>query len=442
MDKHTMVDLALTAEDSAEVIDKEGWWGNPFLEANEITGVYKAPSISAIVWWLEHPDMGLSRVRYNVLASVIDAELLPWNPERHTWTDADTSFVFASLQDKTKNLVKNERAVFHALVILAHKRKYDPLLDMLDSIDVWDGVQRAETLLIDFLGAEDTQYTRAVTRHMLNGALMRAFHPGCKYDEVIVLSSMTQGIGKSTLLRKLAMDDSYYTDCLGNIKTKEAAENIQGCWIVEIGELESLRKREVETVKLFLSRQDDRYRTPFARFAERHPRRCIFVGTTNSTAFLADRTGNRRFLPVACNVSNARLNIFDSEINHHIQQVWAEVIKEFKETGALPLELPPNVRNAADMQRESFSVDDPKEGLIVAWLQNECRPGQRICILEVMANVFEIPKSEANKPVNKALQNEISQILDRVPALKRLKGKPKHSDLYGQTRCWEYHLGA
>lgn len=436
---------AQAAEDGAtvtpaEVLEAKGFLdGNPHLVWSDRKGFYLAPNVPAVVWWLEHPSLGLSHVRYNVLEGQIDAELLPWNPRPHAWTDADTAFLYAELQKRTYNLMQSRADMLDALLIVAHKREYDPLLDMLDALDDWDGTRRAETLLVDFLGAPDTPYVRAVTRHVMNGAVMRAYHPGCKFDEAAILVGDQGGL-KSTFVRKWNMDDKYFTDNLGNIATKEASENLQGRWIIEIGELESLRKREVETVKQFVSAQEDRYRAPYARFSETRPRRCVFVGTTNSTSFLADRTGNRRFLPVACDISRARLDLFAPATDEHVKQAWAEILTEYRKRERLPLVLPEEVYEVAEQQRDMYSVTDPREGLVVAWVEGHCRPGERVCILQLLEGVFNIPRSEASKSVSKALVNEVSQMLDRLPMFERLPGRPKHSDEYGQQRCWEYRL--
>lgn len=258
--------LAAEAEAACnvELVDPPAFWDNPFLDRTKQR--VKPPSVSALIWWLEHPDMGLSHVRYDEIDGQIKAELLPWDSHPHAWTDTDSCFLFDMLQRSTDGLVKSRPDVSDALVIVAHKRKYNPLLDMLESLPEWDGKPRAETLLIDFLGAEDDAYTRAATMHFLRGAIMRAYRPGCKFDECLVLMSSRQGIGKSTLLNKLAMSDDFYTDSLGNLKNKDAPENMRGKWIVEVSELESLRKSEVETVKSFLSKRVDRFREPYAKF--------------------------------------------------------------------------------------------------------------------------------------------------------------------------------
>ncbi|WP_223144664.1 virulence-associated E family protein [Corynebacterium poyangense] len=157
---------------------------------------------------------------------------------------------------------------------------------------------RVDTLLVDYLGAEDSAYTRAVTRKTLCAAVKRVWEPGSKFDSMLVLNG-PQGIGKSTLIAKLA--GQWFSDSLNlsDTKDKTAAEKLQSYWILEVGELAGLRKTEVETLRSFLSRQNVIYRAALGRRATPHPRQCMFFSTTNAeSGYLRDTTGNRRFWPV------------------------------------------------------------------------------------------------------------------------------------------------
>src|SRR5690606_25111515 len=133
------------------------------------------------------------------------------------------------------------------------------------------------------LGAEDSEYVRMVTRKTLMGAVARVTRPGCQFDQVLTLVGR-QGIGKSTLLKKLGRDG--YSDSFGNIQTKEAVECIQGVWIMELGELAGLKKIEVESIKHFITKKDDTFRPAYGRNTVTYPRQCIFIGTTNNKDFL------------------------------------------------------------------------------------------------------------------------------------------------------------
>ena len=184
-----------------------------------------------------------------------------------------------------------------AFAVLQDSRAFHPILDYLRGLEPWDGTPRVETLLVDYLGAPDTAYVRAVTRKILCAAVRRLFEPGCKFDNILVISG-PQGVGKSTLLSRLGM--SWFSDSLtlSDMNDKTAAEKLQGAWILEIGEMAGMKKADLEKVKAFLTRQDDKYRASYARRVTNHPRQCVFFGTTNEAGYLRDVTGNRRFWTV------------------------------------------------------------------------------------------------------------------------------------------------
>ena len=237
-------------------------------------------------------------VAYNALkVRLVALHDLPWRKvmdpvNGDTWADSDDTRLFQFLEEEYG--VTGENKIRNGLLNAANDNIIHPIKNYLEGL-TWDGVPRLGTLLVDYLGAEDTAYTRAVTRKTFMAAVARIFEPGCKFDYVLVLAG-PQGRGKSTLVAK--MSNGWYTDSLAGIGTKEAYENIQGYWLVELGELAAMRKIEIETIKNFISKQVDSYRAAYGRRVEDHPRQCIFIGTTNSTAFLRDDTGNRRFWPV------------------------------------------------------------------------------------------------------------------------------------------------
>jgi putative DNA primase/helicase len=222
-----------------------------------------------------------------------------------------------------------------------------------------------DTLLIDYLGAEDNAYVRAVTRKTLCAAVRRVQEPGVKFDTMLVLNG-PQGIGKSTLISRLAGE--WFSDSLnlGDTKDKTAAEKLQGYWILEIGELAGLRKAEVETLRSFLSRQNDIYRAAFGRRATPHPRQCIFFGTTNAeSGYLRDTTGNRRFWPVKTPGGGSK---HSWDINtEEIEQIWAEVLVYVNAGERLYLSAAENML-AKDEQRNAMESDDEREGLVRMYL--------------------------------------------------------------------------
>lgn len=213
--------------------------------------------------------------------------------------------------------------------------------------------------------ADDNAYTRAVTRKTLCAAVCRVQRPGCKFDSMLVLNG-PQGIGKSTLIARLAGE--WFSDSLSlnDTKDKTAAEKLQGYWILEIGELAGLRKTEVETLRSFLSRQNDIYRACFGKRATPHLRQCVFFGTTNAeTGYLRDTTGNRRFWPVKTPGSKTR-HSWDLD-EHEISQIWAEVLEYVNAGEKLYLDANLDIY-AKEEQREAMESDE-REGLVRKYLE-------------------------------------------------------------------------
>ena len=247
---------------------------------------------------------------------------LPWNdsPEVRDWTDNDD----AGLRHYIEKGVRRDRKgpISDAVSLCCHRNKINAVQDYLKSLPEWDGVPRVETLYIDYLGAADSAYTRAVARTSLTAAVARAMIPGIKYDYMPVLAG-PQGLGKSTLLRLLA--PKWFNDSLTTFDGKDAYETIQGSWIMELAELVGMSKADDNKIKQFLSKQEDIFREPYGRRTGRYPRRCVFFGTTNEEEFLRDHTGNRRFWPVECGVQQPTKSVF-TELAANVPQIWAEAL--------------------------------------------------------------------------------------------------------------------
>lgn len=224
---------------------------------------------------------------------------------------------------------------------------------------------RLDTLFIDYLGAADTPYTRAVTRKAFTAAVTRAMIPGSKYDNMLILAG-PQGLGKSTLLDK--MSRGWFNDSIRTFEGKEASELLQGVWLVEISELDAFRRTDVARIKQFLSLRTDRFRAAYGRHVKELPRCCVFFGTTNTKDFLQDRTGNRRFWPVDVGVAPVTKGVW-TDLPGEIDQLWAEA-KVRWQLGE-PLYLSGELEEAAKVKQEEHREVSAREGIIMDFLSRQ-----------------------------------------------------------------------
>lgn len=291
--------------------------------------------------------------------------VLPWDPrgKRRLWEDNDNQGLYWYME-KVYQITKTNK-IDGALSLHSNRHAFNDVKAYLEGIK-WDGALRLDTLLIDYLGADDTPYVRAVTRKAFTAAVARAMQPGVKFDYMTILSG-PQGIGKSTLLAKLSK--GWFNDSLRTFEGKDASELLQGVWIVEVSELEAFNKSETGRIKQFLSQQNDRFRAAYGRHVKELPRRCIFFGTTNDAEFLADRTGNRRFWPVDVGVRPAVKSIWNNLTDEEIAQIWAEAVTRYR--FGEPLYLSGAIEAEAKERQEEHRRASAKEGIIRDFLETQ-----------------------------------------------------------------------
>ncbi len=304
-------------------------------------------------------------VGYNEMTHTIVARRdLPWRDVsgESAWSDTDD----AGLRYYLERLygLSGKDKIFDGLNVVAESHKFHPVREYLDRC-TWDGVPRLEALLIDYLGAEDTPYTRAVTRKAFTAAVARIFHPGCKFDYMLTIRGR-QGLGKSALVRKLGGD--WFSDSFTTMQGKESYEQVLGVWLMEIGELAGMRKAEAETIKLFISKTSDRFRPAYGRRIQEFPRQCIFIGTTNEATFLKDATGNRRFWVVDTPNTPAR-DMWDELTPEAVRLIWGEALNYYRK--GEPLFLPPELEAAAREIQELYEEEDPRAGIVAQFLERK-----------------------------------------------------------------------
>nr|WP_319488496.1 virulence-associated E family protein [uncultured Caproiciproducens sp.] len=289
---------------------------------------------------------------------------LPWNPFecRRQWEDSDNDGAYWYME-KIYNLSAPGK-VDSALALHSKRHSFNEVKDYLTGLQ-WDGMPRLDTLFIDYFGSADTPYIRAVTRKAFTAAVARTMTPGVKFDVMTVISGK-QGIGKSTLLRK--MSRGWFTDGIRSFEGKEASELVQGVWLVEIGELEAFRRSDINRVKQFLSQQMDRYRAAYAKNVKECPRCCVFFGTTNNREYLQDKTGNRRFWPVDTGAQAATKSVFQ-DLDGEVDQIWAEAVMRWQ-LGE-PLYLGKELEEYAQAEQEDHREHSPHEGIIHDFLEQK-----------------------------------------------------------------------
>lgn len=356
------VKLQLAQEREAEAIndfeaEDDNWQTK--LELNK-NGDIK-DTLSNIVLILRH-DKRLEGIAYNQHRDGIDVRKeLPWKQVKPGWNDSDIAGAKVYF-DKHYNIWSPGKFK-DALLAVAAERIFHPIKDYFETLAPWDGVERVDRLLIDYLGAEDNSYSRAIIRKTLCAAVARIYEPGIKFDHILVLNG-PQGIGKSTFFAKLG--GRWFSDSLtiSDMRDKAAAEKLQGYWILELGELAGIKKVDVETVKSFISRNDDKYRASYGFNVESHPRQCIIVGSTNcESGFLRDITGNRRFWPVRVGGDSVKKPWQLKDI----EQIWAEAIVKYR-AGEV-LYLTGKEAEMAFKEQSDAMESDEREGLVRQYLE-------------------------------------------------------------------------
>lgn len=326
------------------------------------TGQIK-PTIDNIRIILENDPLLKGKFALNKFASFVEVlDALPWtiHTEKRRWTDTDDNGLYWYME-KRYDITKRGN-IDAAFALCADRHAFNRVVDYISGL-VWDGMPRLDKLFIDYLGAADDDYVRAVTRKAFTAAIARAMEPGCKYDNMLILCGR-QGLGKSTLLDK--MSRGWFNDSIRTFEGKEASELLQGVWLVEIAELDAFRRTDVARIKQFLSLRADRYRAAYGHNVQELPRRCVFFGTCNEKDFLQDETGNRRFWPVDVGLMQTEKDVWHDLTDDVIAQVWAEAKARWQ--AGEQLYLTGEVEKMAQERQEQHRDASPLEGLISEFL--------------------------------------------------------------------------
>lgn len=308
-------------------------------------------NIANIILILENDPALAGHIVHDLFTGMDSAKNgLPWNKNDNQWTDTDDANLRVWLE-KHYDIAGKEK-IADALTAVLTRHSYHPIRDYLSGL-TWDGVPRLDRIIIDYMGAEDSELNRAMSRKHFVAAVARVFNPGCKYDYCLIMSG-AEGIGKSTLLR--VMGGKWFNDSITTLEGKEGMEQLRRAWVVELGELSSIKRSDVEQVKAHLSKQVDIYRAAYARRVLEHPRQCVFCGTTNEALFLKGDTGNRRFWVIPVVAELRKYKDWSEAIRRDRDQLWAEAVHYYKQ--GEPLYLSEELEAQAKQRQQDFNDDN------------------------------------------------------------------------------------
>lgn len=377
---------------------------------------------------------------------------LPWRKKNDLseWCDSDDSSLRIYISKIWR--ISSKQNCDDALNEVIKKNSFHPVRDYLESLS-WDGVPRIDTLLIDYMGADDKDYTRLVTRKWLCGAVARIIVPGIKFDTMLVLTG-EQGVYKSTFFSTLAKD-KWFTDSIQEVEGNQAIEKIMDSWIVEFGELQAFSKSETKAIKRFITSREDRTRLAYGRRTSYIKRQCVFAGTTNKSEFLKDETGERRYWPVEVN-EKGRIKDVMKELPNEADQIWAEALYYWRDKKEL-IYLSKEQEALAVIEQEAHKEVNEKEGVILEFLDTLLPDGwsgmdiykrrnfldgadilkgtikrDKITVIEIWCECFGKNKAD----MKKADSLEINNILYTLKGWEKSKSSTRFF-IYGKQRFYE-----
>jgi predicted P-loop ATPase len=348
------------------------------------------------------------KIKYNILSySPFVFGSLPWEQKDtyREWNNTDDNNLMCYIENEYS--ISALEKIEKALDIVINENKYNPVIEMLEGIK-WDGINRIENLLSDYLGVSKNEYTTEVMKLFMVGAVSRAYNPGCKFDYMPIFIG-DQGVGKSAFLRALAGNDDWYSDNFNTIDGDKAAEKLRGMWIVEMAELLATKKaKDVEAIKAFITSTTDTYREPYARRTVQRPRICVFAGTTNNERFMTDTTGNRRYLPLLVNKSNVKKSLFDNikDVENDFKQAWAEALYIYKNNDN-KLIMPMHLQELVLKEQMKYLEEDTRVGIIQEYLDSITNNDFNICVMQI----WEIALGMEGQKLDKRISNELHEIM-------------------------------
>ena len=415
-------------------------WRKPILAFDDQGKIYQ--TTNNMVEAIQFDGSLYGKIRKNTIAyAPYVFGTLPWETGTNNireWNNDDDANLRNYIEKEYK--LKPGEKMMDALTIVAKRNEYNPITDFLEQRHLqWDQESHIADLLPKYLGVEKNEYSIEVMKLFMLGAISRAYYPGCKFDYVPIIYG-SQGCGKSTFCKRLAMNSEWFDDNFNTIEGDKASEKLRGLWIAELAELLATKKaKEIESIKSFLTSTIDNYRPPYARRTEQRKRVCVFIGTTNSNHFLTDRTGNRRFLPIIANEKKVQVSITnsdnDNEILIDINNAWGEAMELFLQANKKPkLVLPKSLDPIVKRMQSKFAEDDYRVGKIQDYLDTIEK--DRVCVPELwekaLGNFSKMERFEVT-----ALHEIMEFQIDGWVLLEKRQRMPG----YGLQKCYQRKSG-
>lgn len=366
----------------------------------------------------------MSNIKFNLLTNKFEYWI---NDKKHRdWQDKDDAWLLSYIEKEYDfyNLQKYELAKNKTEDFFS----YHPIKQLIEASE-WDKKPRIDRFLTDIMKCEDDEYSRELSRMIFYGGINRLYHPGCKFDYMIIFMG-SQGVGKSSIVDWLNIKSDFYREVL-SIDGGKGIESITGGWICEFAELLAMiRAKEVESLKGYITRLNDTYRPAYGRNIISLPRQCIFIGTTNDFQFLVDKTGNRRYLPIEIHLKKGELFKHEKQVKKYIIECWREA-KYLMENDRTYLVIPSEYNDLIEEHQSMATDDDPKIGVITDYL-NSKEIGDKICGQEIFVNCC----GGLKKNYSSRDGREISIILRRFPEWKRINNAIDFEE-FGRQKYWE-----
>ena len=343
------------------------------------------------------------------------------------WRNSDASELYAYLSRTYK--FEKQSLINDCVLMFARRKRFHPVRDYLRQLK-WDGTPRVRTLIHDYYGVPDSEYLHKVMVKTLLGAVTRVWRPGCQFDTVLTFYG-PQGRGKSMFWANLA--GRWFNDLVVSFSGRDAMHGLEGAWVTELAEMAALSNTGVEKNKAMISRKNDRFRKAYEKLVEDHPRQGIFVATTNSSDFLKDFTGNRRFWPVDVTPYEPPAKSIHDDLPSEADQIWAEV-QVIYDMGEETVYADQDMIEELEQRQKNFAAYNPVQDAIeeylkrmlpedwknmsieqhIEWLKDEDEIGTvkrtQVCVQEVVREAL----NGVVKDSGKKLWDQVSDIISNI----------------------------